>query len=151
MLCGTRSKNVSGKRSVFEGSEVCDSEVKEMAVARLQQQIESLELQEQELWPVEAEMRQMGVDDAKFARQGAFSRRTDRQAQNADTVLQQTIEDLRSTSAVRARHLCKTDVHASSEEVEEEEDEPDARGRHAGPTAGEGANQAPSPVTPTDW
>ena len=53
-----RKQECLRKKKRIEGSEVCDSEVKEMAVARLQQQVESLELQEQDLWPVEAEMRQ---------------------------------------------------------------------------------------------
>ena len=128
----------------IEGSEVCDSEVKEMAVARLQQQIESLELQEQELWPVEAEMRQMGVDEGRS------------REEQIDKLRTQTLfcSKPSKTCGVQAQFAPGTWQEwcaCPSAEVEEEEDEPDARGRHAGPTAGEGANQAPSPVTPTDW
>ena len=52
----------------------------------------------------------------------------------------------RQTPSERKCAICK-----NSAEVEKEEDKPEASGQHTGPVAAEGANQVPSPVTPTDW
>ena len=67
----------------FEGSEVWDSEIKEVAMARLQQLIERLEQWEQELLPVETRIRQMGstmqsLRDMHREREGEIKKRRSR-------------------------------------------------------------------------
>ena len=73
-----------------EGSEVWDSEVKELAVVRLQQQqIESMELRMQELLPVEAKMRRIG---SRSLRDKHRSReRQIEKLRSRDTAWQQTV------------------------------------------------------------
>ena len=48
------------RRKHIEGSKVWDSDIKEVAMARLQQNMESCEQQEEELLPSEAQMWQIG-------------------------------------------------------------------------------------------
>ena len=55
-----KKQDLLREKKHIESSEAWDSDIKEVAMAKLQQHIGSLELYEKELLPVEAKMRQMG-------------------------------------------------------------------------------------------